>query len=530
MPKQKNDSTPSPVEPGTPEPTTDAAEATVSKNAAGAESQAAPTASDRLEDTAPAEPETAAPTSLQDDTPEARTTKDEAGAESQVPAAPSNTPGKNLPPIAEPTSELNVGECFEPFIPQVSEPPAPKPTPKPKPSSMSSLMDKYLRDVMGIDPTPTVTRSETGLPTPAVAEGTGDAEMANTSEILPAPEEAPLPPPRVATAVELFTWITRCFLAQTLLLVDAAELIAFWAISTWFQDVLTVFPCLAITGRAHDAMVVLSILQGFCRMPLLVADFRKGDLVTLRHNCRTVLISEPNLNTRSAALLGNLTNRGFQVVADGCATDFSMSRAIYLGENPATHKIQNSMHIHISPTNAAPPAPPQGLREMTKRIPVHLDQYRNKNLSSVQHRTWVPYGLSSETAATATPLGQGIVDAPELRQKLVALLKTQDQQRLYEMSNTTEAIVVEATWALIRDGREHAYAREIAAKANRLREARDETARLRPENVGHQLKNLGLRTRRISQAGNGLTFDKATVARIQRLAAMYMVEDTPAET
>jgi hypothetical protein len=167
---------------------------------------------------------------------------------------------------------------------------------------------------------------------------------------------------------------------------------------------------------------------------------------------------------------------------------------------------------------------------MINRIPVHLDQYRNRNLSYVQHWTWVTDGLSPEAAAIATPLGKGIVGAPELWQKLVALLETQDQQRLYEMSNTTKAIVVEATWAFICEGRKHAYAREIATKANQLLEARGETARLGPENVGHQLKSLGLHTHRISQTGNGLTFDTAAVAKIQQLAAMYVMEDTLAES
>ena len=36
---------------------------------------------------------------------------------------------------------------------------------------------------------------------------------------------------------------------------------------------------------------------------------------------------------------------------------------------------------------------------------------------------------------------------------------------------------------------------------------------------------LGLRTRPLSQSGNGLVFDKATVALIQQLAAVYVVED-----
>jgi hypothetical protein len=164
---------------------------------------------------------------------------------------------------------------------------------------------------------------------------------------------------------------------------------------------------------------------------------------------------------------------------------------------------------------------------MIKRVPVHLGQYRSKNLPCVQVRRWLPSDLSSETAAIATELGRCIVDAPELQQKLMALLKTQDQQRLSEMSNTTEAIVLEATRTLTRDGREHAYAKEIAAEVNRLLEARGETARLSPEKVGHRLKRLGLRTHPLSQVGNGLTFDKATLARIQQLAAVYMMEDAP---
>jgi len=353
--------------------------------------------------------------------------------------------------------------------------------------------------------------------------------MAQPNEILPAPAEAPLPPPRFATAVELFNWIKRSILAQTHLTEDSAEIAAFWVISTWFQDALTILPCLTITGQAHDAMVVLSVLEGFCRAPLRVADFLKGDLSILRQSCRTVLISEPNLNRRSAAMLGNLTNRGFRVVAHGCATDFSMSRAIYLGENPATHKILNSIHITISPTCAAPPARPEWLHQMIKRIPVHLQQYREKNFSHVRKWSWFFSGLSSETAAIAEPLGECIVDAPELRQKLVALLKIVDKRRRSELSNTPDAVVLEATRSLSRDGRKHAYTHEIAAAANLLFEARGEAARLSPEQVGRRLKGLGLPTHKLSQTGNGLTFDRATIAQIDQACAALGMEDPPPE-
>lgn len=353
--------------------------------------------------------------------------------------------------------------------------------------------------------------------------------MAQPSGIAGAPAAEPLPPSRMATAVEIFTWITLVLLALTHLPEDAVMWVAFFAISTWFQDQFQVFPCLVLTGATHDAVVVLRVLSIFCRQAKLLSGFRRSDLGVLQWGCRTNLVSEPNLDKRTAALLSDLTNRNFTVVERDSLVPCAKSTAIYVGENPDTHKIQNSVHIHIAPTNAALPARPRWLQTMIERTPVHLQQYRDKNLPYVRRGGWVPSGLSSETAAIATPLGSCIVDAPELRQKLLALLKIKDQQRQSEMLNTTGAVVLEAALALSRDGREYAYAKEIAAAANRLLEARGETVRLSPENVGHDLKRLGLRTRRL-QTCNGLRFDKATLAQLQQLASVYMVEDTPAET
>jgi len=61
-------------------------------------------------------------------------------------------------------------------------------------------------------------------------------------------------------------------------------------------------------------------------------------------------------------------------------------------------------------------------------------------------------------------------------------------------------------------------------------QSRGESLKLSPEKVGHKLRKLGLPTRRLTKTGNGLLLDKATVAEIQRLAAVYVGEDIPAET
>ena len=137
----------------------------------------------------------------------------------------------------------------------------------------------------------------------------------------------------------------------------------------------------------------------------MLAGFRRSDLGVLRGGYETNLVSEPNLDKRTANFLSSLTDRRFLVVEGGSLTRYSKSTAIYTGENPETHKIQNSIHIHIAPSNTTPTASPHWLRKMIERVPVHLDQYREKNLREVYHWTWVPSGLSSEMATIATELG-----------------------------------------------------------------------------------------------------------------------------
>jgi hypothetical protein len=302
-------------------------------------------------------------------------------------------------------------------------------------------------------------------------------------------------------------------------------MIAFWAISTWFQPALSIRPCLVVTGAALDARVVLSLLRSFCPLAALLAGFKRADLGVLRRACETNLVWEPNLDKRTAALLSSLTVRECLVVEGGSLTSCSRSTAIYAGEIPAIHKIEHSICVHITATNAPLLAAPQHLEETIERLPVHLDQYHNKNLHYVRRWSIVPNGVPTETVAVVNALGSCLVDAPELLTKLYAVVNTRGQQSRFETLDTTEAVVVKATLALSRDGREHAYVREIAAEVNRRLEAGGETGKLSPEKAGHRLKNLGLRTRPLSQSGNGLVFDDGTVALIQQLAAVYVVED-----
>ena len=365
-------------------------------------------------------------------------------------------------------------------------------------------------------------------PTSSSAENSG-AQPENTPPAIQAttstPHAAVSIAPGQSTAAQIFSWMTKMIVAQTQLPKDVAELVAFWAISTWFQEALTIFPCLVITGPAHEAMVLLRILKNLCRGAGLVAEFRRADLKDLNFNFHTVLISAPNLDNRAAALLGNMTNPEFIIVDQRSYLRCASSRAIYIGEDSLIKKIQHSIHINVTRTAAQPPTSAEWLQSSLSAIPEHLEHYRKKNVEQVRRSAFAPSGVASGTAAVAKALGCCIIDAPELQNKLVAHLKALDQQDRSQQSGTIETLVVEATLTLSRQGREHAFTSEIANEANRLAELRGGRPKLKPETVGRRLCKLGLRTHRLTLDGNGLTFDMTTVDQIQKLAAMYVEED-----
>jgi hypothetical protein len=329
---------------------------------------------------------------------------------------------------------------------------------------------------------------------------------------------------------ELHNRIKQIIAARTRLSDSVSGLIAFWAISTWFLEAFTVFPCLVITGPAHEAMVVLIVLRDLCWIPALLAGFKRADLREL-WGYRTLLIAEPYLDNRTAALLGNLTNRDFILVDQGNYLHGAGSRAIYIGEEIKIKRIQHSVYIDVTtPPHVDPPIPSQSRPETIDSLRNRLLKYRNRNLGKVRSLGFDPRVLSPEAHAIANSLGSCLVDAPQLQMELVALLRPQHQQQIADRSDSVEALVAGVALAFCHQGKDEIYVKEIAAEVNRLLVARGETMQLSPEKVGHKLKKVGLFTRRLSQAGNGLTLDQATRIRLHEVARAWRGEDSIEDT
>ena len=152
----------------------------------------------------------------------------------------------------------------------------------------------------------------------------------------------------------------------------------------------------------------------------------------------------------------------------------------------------------------------------------NLNEYRERNLEKVRRLEFTPSGLMLESNDIANALGSCLVDAVDLQTQLLALLKPRDQQHLDERFASLEALIVSAALNCCSPERDQVFVKEITIELNRLLEAGGETQRLTPEKVGHGLKKIGLLTRRLSQAGNGLVLDQGTRQRLHDLAALYL--------
>jgi hypothetical protein len=337
----------------------------------------------------------------------------------------------------------------------------------------------------------------------------------------------PLPPvPKPdSLAAQLHTEMKRIIVRQTRLPDSVSSLIAFWALSTWFQEVFPIIPCLVITGPNHEATVILSVLNALCAWPRLLAGFRRADLRYLR-SPETLLIAEPNLDNRTAALLGNFTNRGFLFVSEGYFVHRWAAVAVYVGEDPAIKRIQHSLQIDAAtPPHAKPLNPAQFHRGTVNVLLQRIFEYYERNKTKVAGLEFNPSGLSPEGHAMANALGSCIVDDPQLQMELVSLMRPQDLQQSADRSDCLETLVAGAALTLCHQGKDEVFVREIAAEVNRVLKARGEILQFTPEKVGHKLKRIGLLTRRLSHAGNGLNLDQQTRIRIHEVATAHQGND-----
>lgn len=184
--------------------------------------------------------------------------------------------------------------------------------------------------------------------------------------------------------------------------------------------------------------------------------------------------------------------------------------------------LEHCIHVHVTVSQDARTQEVARIsEETTEVIQNQLLRYRSEHLPEVSKLELHAAGLSPDFNAIASALGECIVSAPELQSELLSLLDPYSEHQIAERLDGLGDLAIGAALALCHAGKDRVRVAEIAAEVNRIQNERGERLHFSPERVSHQLRKMGLLTRRLGSTGNGLLFHRTTQLLLHNVARAY---------
>jgi hypothetical protein len=284
---------------------------------------------------------------------------------------------------------------------------------------------------------------------------------------------------------------------------NQCSLLAHWSMATWFPDFLPFIPSVVITGPAAAADLLLRTLVAVCRRPVLLADASPAVLsaLPLAELMPTLLMREPQLNKRMAALLDASSQPGYLVRRNKDFQQFYCAKCVYIGEAANSQlSMPNSIHIHVGGNSrrSLSPLPTNDVIQDFQNRLLFYRILRHDDVAASKFR--VPgFQFRPEVSAMAQVLGASIVNDLELQHGIIELLKERDEQSRVDRASVQDGMALKAVlWHCHQSDQQQLFVREIAATANRIYSEEGESLKISNETVGHVLKNLGLYIGRFS--------------------------------
>jgi hypothetical protein len=280
-----------------------------------------------------------------------------------------------------------------------------------------------------------------------------------------------------------------------------------------------------ISGPVSTADLLLRTLVAVCRRPVLLGELSPAILrkLPIDELTPTLLIREPRLNRQTAALL-NASNQPWYLFSSGKTFHrLYCPKCIYVGEGLKTaSELSDNIHINLTgnefrsdyllPTD-----------EEVASFQNRLFSYRLLNRKKIAIPNLDVSRFRPEISVMADVLAAPIMDDPELQAGVIELLKDRDEQSRIDRATGVNGRVLQAVLFHCHQKDQRKFVRELADTSNRLSGQDGESLNLSSEKVGHILKDLGLHTRRLGNAGRGLMFDKTTQSHAHSLGQVYDV-------
>jgi hypothetical protein len=299
---------------------------------------------------------------------------------------------------------------------------------------------------------------------------------------------------------------------------------ALFSFSTWFNELLPVAPCLAISGPRPEAMFLLDLVACVSRRPMRFASLDRAVLGSLPFDFRpTLLLSHQSAGRKAQELLSISDRPGCQLPWGTSVVNASLPKAIY-GGTRFTYSDGGGcvIPVHLVPIRGHLPLLSAGRRrQIADEFQPKLLSYRARNHRAVSESEFDLPASASETRILGSVLGSCIAGAPEVRDELRRMLSCVDEELRAERCCDPRSVAGEVllTLAHRRQG-DKIYVGEVSKMVEELQKSREETGTVEPRKIGDVLRSIGIHPRR-DRNGYSIVLSEKLRRQIHELASEF---------
>jgi len=300
-----------------------------------------------------------------------------------------------------------------------------------------------------------------------------------------------------------------------------ALLLAIGSLASWVPECLPGPLLINPWGPPGRETALLDLMACVCRRPLRLAQPAFHELARLPAGLAPTLI----LNRPGERALRQL----FAAAGDPNADFLSRGQVVHVHCHMVVYTLKPVMAVPALTIPLLPATQPllritaSEAQSLADCVQPRLLRYRLTHHLNITNSQFDVAGLCPEVRLVARVLGAAVEDSATLQASMIDALRSLDEQRKAEQSQSPAAAVLEALLALSHAKRAVAYVGQVSELANAILENHDENIQLSPRAVGEILRQeLGLVARR-RPAGYELALDVKTQRGIHRLAVAHDV-------
>ncbi len=327
---------------------------------------------------------------------------------------------------------------------------------------------------------------------------------------------------------DLFDDVRGAFSRHLNLPESDSSAMACFAFMGWIPERLSTAPILGIFAEDDEAgLTCLRLQHGICRHPLLLAEVSPAAFCSLPLQLMpTLLMRQEEIPRRLQHLLRASGFHGLQVPrAGGRLADPYCLKAIFFANGSAADGFsENIIPITLAASQVQPGIlNERALREIANELQPRLLMYRLRNLTSIATSKIDFSSFTPAVRPVAYSFAQCFPRDPALAESAVRLLEPQDREVRAERCRDVRFAIVEILLASVHQkDRRLVRVQDLTAQVNELLRSRGEILEFKPEEIGWQLRKLGI-IRHSKSSGQGILLDRSTSQRLHQLARAHNV-------